>query len=152
MSTTVTGSPADAFAAAVYQRLDGDAQLATLVTGVFQTIRRDQTQPYPYVVLSRSEVAGPQSAGAMQREGGTVLVVVDVWSDKNDPSVVRAIQSRIRALLQRTDLAVQGFTLYGGSVVCEHELVIPDFDTEMPQSMSLFHGVQHWTGALEEAA
>jgi len=148
--STATGSVVSAFADAVYAVLAADAVLATLVSGVFASLPRDQRPAFPYVVVGHRMQGGSQSAGAMQREGGKATVQVDVWSEQNSPGEAHAILSRMRALLQRTDVPVDGFTLYSGSVECDEEQCFADFDADMP-SRSLFHGVQRWCGLLEEA-
>lgn len=152
MPTTITGSPLAPFADALYARLSGDAALAGLartgtvavVAELFQSSRTNR----PYVIVGVRELRAP--GGAMQREGGKASVVVDVFSDFNGPEEAQDIQSRIRVLLQRFDLPVVGFTLYSGSLVCEEEQVFPDFDPDMPER-SGYHGVQRWTGLLEES-
>lgn len=148
--TTVTGSPKTAFAQAFYLALAADAILLTLVTGgVMTAVRRDVRVSYPYLIVGRRDLRD-HGAGAMQREGGTVHLFVDVWSAANDPIEVEQIQSRVRALMTRNDLAVSGFALYAGSVTCPEELVFTEPDPDLPER-SLFHGVQQWTGLLEEA-
>lgn len=153
MPTTVTGSPLAPFADAIFSRLNADVRLAALAPGgVFASMpdsrRVDASTDGAYVFVGHRTL-GP-NAGAMQREGGNADVVVDVWSAYNGPSECQDIQGRIRALLQRCDLAVPGFVLYAGSVMCDEEQCFQDFDPDMPQR-SLFHGVQRWTGLLEEA-
>jgi Protein of unknown function (DUF3168) len=147
--TTVTGSPSPAFADALFARLQADSVLAALATsGIFGSLPDNARTQYPYVVVGRTELR-PGGAGAMQREGGTVDVFVDVWSSFNGPNEAQAIQSRIRALLLRADVSPVGFALYAGSVECKEELCFWEFDTDMPER-KLWHGVQQWTGLLEE--
>lgn len=152
MATTVTGSPLAPFADAVFGRLSRDAALAALaLNGVYAALpvsTKVDVTAGAYVVVGHRAL-GP-GAGAMQREGGKADVMVDVWSAYNGPSEAQAIQAQIRRLLQRFDLAVSGFALYAGSVDCDEELCFQDFDPDMPQR-TLFHGVQRWTGLLEEA-
>lgn len=145
-----TGSPVGVFALAVLTVLRADATLTAFASGgIYAALKTGTKTPFPYVVLSRRGM-NPGGAGAMQREGGTVFVVADVWSDKNSPNEVEQIQARIRYLLQRETLRLDGFTMIAHSLECDEELVIPDFDPDMP-ARSLFHGVQHWRALVEEA-
>lgn len=153
MPTTVTGSPLAPFADAIFTRLSADAKLIALAPGgVYASLpesrRVDPTTSGAYVVVGHRAL-GP-GAGAMQREGGSAAVMVDVWSAFNGPAEAQDIQSRIRALLQRADFPVTGFTLYAGSVSCDDEQCFQDFDRDMPQR-TVYHGVQRWTGLIEEA-
>lgn len=147
--TTVTGSPKAAFAQAAYIALAADVPLLALVTDVMTALPRDRRTAKPYVVVGRREMRNID-AGAMQREGGRVTLFIDAWSDKTDTAEIEAIQARIHAVLTRNDIAVQGFTLYNGSVTIEDELVFPEPDADLPEA-SLFHGVQQVSGLLEEA-
>lgn len=151
MGTTVTGSPLAPFADAFYTRMAGDARLATLAPGgVFASLpesRRVDPANGAYIVVGHRTLG--TRAGAMQREGGNADVLVDVWSAYNGPAETQDIQAQIRRLFQRVDLVVPGFALYSGSVTCAEEMCFPDWDPDMPER-SLFHGVQRWTGLLEE--
>lgn len=146
--TTVTGSPNAAFADAVFRVLSTDATLLALVTGVYASAPDAAKLVKPYVIVGDRDFA-PQDAGAMQLEGGRARVTLDVWSDYNGPAETQDIQSRIRVLLLRASLPVQGFALFAGSVICEDEQCVADWDPDMPKQ-SLFHGVQAWIGLLEE--
>lgn len=146
---TVTGSPVGPFADAVLTRLKADATLLALATGgIYESLPKRTRVACPYVVLGHQDL-GSSDAG-MQIEGGQVSVTIDIWSDKNGPNEARAIQSRIRVLLQRYNLTVVGFALVLGSVTCDDERVFPDADPDMPER-ALFHGVQQWTAYVEEA-
>lgn len=155
MPTSVTGSPLAPFADAVFTRLSTDATLVAMAPGgIFAAIPvANLVNPLadgPYVFVGHRTLGA--HAGAMQREGGDATVVIDVWSAYNGPSEAQDIQSRIRVLLQRNALVVPRFVLYAGSVMCEQELCFQDYHPDMPKLTALFHGVQRWTGLLEEAA
>lgn len=151
--TVVLGTPLAPFADAIFTRLSADAILvAMLAGGVVASLPKASRTNRPYVVVgSERELIDNGQAGAMSREGGEGFVVIDVFSDYHGPSQAQDIQARIRVLLQRTDLAVPGYVLYGGSLIVKDERVIPDYDPDMPER-SGFHGVQHVTGLLEELA
>ncbi len=153
MSATVTASPLFAFADAIFQRLNGDATLLTLAPGGIDAGMPESQLINPIefgatVYLSHRTLG--TRAGAMQREGGNASLVVDVWSAYHGPIEVQTIQSRIRVLLQRVDLAVSGFFLYSGSLICNEEQCFQDYHPDLPQLAALYHGVQRWVGLLEE--
>ncbi len=146
---TVTGSPVAPFADAIFARLSTDTVLLALTPGgVYASLPRSTRATPPYVVVGRREQHG--SGFAMQIGGGDCHVFIDVWSLFNGPSEAETIQSRIRVLLERQPLAVAGFVVFAGSVSCEEEFVLQEFDSDMPER-TLFHGVQHWSAALEES-
>lgn len=157
MPYTVTGSPVEAFADAVLAVLRADAALVTLVGGVsvaatkiVAALPAHARTNRPYVVVSQN--GEDPGTVAMQKEGGQVWTVIDVYSDLNGPHEARAIQSRIRALFPRNlALAVTGYNVYVGSLVFEQELVMSDFDPDMPER-SGYHGVQRLVADVEEAA
>ncbi len=153
MATTVSGSPLFAFADAIFQRLNTDATLLALAPGGVDAGMPESDLINPIdtgaVVYLGHRTLGKR-AGAMQREGGNASVVVDVWSAYHGPIETQTIQSRIRVLLQRQDLPVAGFALYGGSLICDDEQCFQDYHPDLPQLDALFHGVQRWVGLLEE--
>lgn len=152
MTETIVGSSLGPFGDAIFGALSTDGTLLALATGgVYTSLPRDGRVDFPYVTVGqRRELTNSSFAGAMQLDGGHARVWVDVWSDYNGPSQVQDIQSRIRVLRQRQPLRVVGYTVLGGSVNCESELVFPDVDTDMP-TRSLFHGVQQWGADIEAA-
>lgn len=150
--SAATGTPSAPFATAIYQRLRDDATLGALAPGgVHASLPQASRTDRPYVVIGLREFRdnGGVGPGGMQREGGVATVTVDVFSDFHGPQETEDIQARIRQLLQRHDLSVSGFVLYRGSLMCEDERVFSDFDPDMPER-SGYHGVQRWTGQLEE--
>lgn len=150
MTYSVTGSPIEAFADAVLTALNDDSTYKDLSSGgVYASLPRATRTAVPYTVLGRRQLLG--GGGAMQVDGGTVAAWLDVWSEQNSPHEVQTILSRARAVLQRAPLRVAGYTLIAGSLTCEEELVIPDFDPDAPER-SLYHGIQKWTADVEEAS
>lgn len=149
MSDTVTGSPVGPLANAIFVALRADANLMALVGNrVYDAVPRADTVAFPYVTFART--SGIPSGGAMQREGTQASVWLDVWSDSQGNAEANSILSRIQAVLTRANLPVAGFTLNAGSLTCEMSEVFPDTDPDMPET-SLYHGVQHWVGWLEES-
>lgn len=156
MPYAVLGSPVEAFASAVLDALLADSTLVGLVGGaaaaatrIVSSLPRHDRTTFPYIVVpQRGLTAG---AVAMQKDGGEAYAVIDVWGEKNGAHEVSQIQSRIRAIFPRDlALSVPGYVMYGGSLAFTEELVLPDFDPDMPQR-SLFHGVQRLVADLEVA-
>lgn len=154
--STVTGSWAGPFADALLRALVADETLLTLLgrgdpalgANRVTASQKDQRQRgFPRIVGARREAT--DQGGALQLEGGQAVLWLDVWSDLNGPHEVHQLQSRVRALLQRRRLTVDGFRLVEGSLTCAEELVFPDFDPDMPQQ-GLFHGVQKWAADVDE--
>lgn len=144
----VTGSPKGPLANAIFVALKADASLVALATGgIYEAMPRATRVSFPYVHVG--ERNAETNTGAMQREGSDVRVTVHVWSEARGAAECEAIQSRIRAVLQRANLPVTGFLMLGGSLVCDTELCIPDVDPDMPER-SLYHGVQQWIADLQE--
>ncbi len=150
MAYTCTGSPVGPFADAVLDALLADAALVAIVADrIVASLKVKAVTPLPYIVGGRRDLM-PGSV-AMQLEGGRGSVWLDFWSDENSPDEVQRMMSRTKAVLQRRSLTIPGYTMFAGSLECEEEQVIPDFDPDMPQR-SLYHGVQHWAADLEEAS
>lgn len=149
MAYPVTGSPTQALVDAIRVTLTGDATLMALVTGVFGHLSEAARTAYPYIVLGRR--SRNNDGGAMQIAGGLATLQLDVWSDHNGPSQVHAIQSRVSVLLERRSLSLTGFSLRPGSLTCELEEVFDEDDPDSPDRL-LYHGVQRWTGDVEEVA
>ena len=149
MPATATGSPLGPFGDAVLDAVAADDAIVAFVGDRVRASVKDQAKSaLPFIVGARRDLL--PGAVAMQREGGRAAIWVDVWSDKNGPNEVQQILSRIRAVLQRRALTVSGYTVLGGSLVCDEEHVFPDFDPDMPQR-TLYHGVQKWSADLEES-
>jgi hypothetical protein len=143
-------TPDGALAKAILDALKADATLATLAAGgVHSAMPEDRRIVEEYIVVGHRAAAG--EAGTMGTTETTAATVnVDVWSLHNGPSKTQAVQARIRAVLRRgEDLAIAGYVLTKRSLVCAMEEVFPDADQEMAKR-SGYHGVQRWTGELEE--
>lgn len=151
MPYVVTGSPLGPFADAVLTALAADGNLTAIVADrIVATPKTGTRTTYPYIVGDRRDLA-PGSV-AMQKEGGEASLWIHCWSELNDPDEVQRMQARVRAVLNRsTALAITGYVMYAGSLHIEEEMVISDFDQDMPQR-SLYHGVQRVVADLEEAA
>lgn len=145
---TATGSPTQAVIDAMKDALDADAPLDALITGVYGHLSEVARTSYPYVVLGRRHRRN--DGGAMQVAGGQVTVDLDIWSDHKGPSKAHAICSRIVEILERRDLALEGFTLIKGSLTCEFEDVFDEPDEDKPGSR-LYHGVQRWICETHES-
>lgn len=149
MTYAVVGSPAEGFGDAVLGALLADVPLSALVgTRVYSATPEHSRTPLPYVVGGRYDVL--RGAPAMQKDGARVGLYLDVWSDQNGPHEVLQILSRLHTILARDRLlTVPGYAVMAGSLECEEEHVIADFDVDMPDR-SLFHGIQLWCAELEE--
>lgn len=152
-----SGSPVGPFSEAVVSVLRGDAALAELVGGSDQVATkivtalraRERTAP-PYITVGRSDLTA--GAVAMQKEGGQAGVYIEVWSATTGPAEAQAMQSRIRALFARDRaLTVPGYAVWPGSLEFVEEMVMPDFDPDMPER-SLYRGLQRLVADLEDAA
>lgn len=148
MPYTVTGSPLGPFADAVLTALLDDGNLTDIVgPRIVASTKRGERTAFPYIVGGRHDLM--PGAVPMQTEGGEASIWLDFWSELNSPDEVRRMMGRARAALSRRTLPVVGFTMRAGSLACAEELVIPDFDPDMPQK-SLYHGVQKWSADLDE--
>jgi hypothetical protein len=160
----VTGSPVEAFADAIIAALRADADATRagtlaqlfgsadqLATRIVASLKTGERTVYPYLTVGRRRLAEGSGGAAMGMDGGRLELWIEFWSDKNGPHEVQALQGRVRALLPRDRvLALTGYQLHGGSLVCEDEVVEPDFDDDMPQR-SLFRGEQKWAALVEAA-
>jgi len=137
----VSGSPVQAVVDGVKARLDADATLAGLVTGIYGYVPAASRATLPYLVLGRR--GRGTDGGAMQTAGGRVSLQLDVWSDHKGPSQVHAILSRVAWVLERAAITVRGYALVQGSLTCEAEEVFDEPDGDSPERV-LVHGVQRW--------
>jgi hypothetical protein len=146
----VTGSPTQAFVDALKARLESDATLMAMITGVFGHLSEATRTAYPYLVLGYRHLDEGQ-ARSMSLPGGKTQVQLDGWSDHKGGSEMHAILSRSRVLLDRFPLRVKGYTLMAGSLTCEFEDVFDEPDEDKPQS-KLYRGIQRWSAEIDEAA
>jgi hypothetical protein len=144
----VTGSPTQAFVDAVKDRLDGDTTLAALVTGTYGHLSEAARVAYPYLVLGQRTL--DNEGGAMGLPGGRITLQLDGWSDRKGPSQMHTILSRVRVLLERQTLRLDGFVMVVGSLTCELEDVFDEPDEDKPGNR-LYHGVQRWVASVDAA-
>lgn len=146
----VTGSPTQAVIDALKARLDGDAVLAALIEGVYGHVSETARVNYPYLVLGQRHLEeGPTRS--MGLGGGRVVVQIDGWSDAKGASEMHGILSRVRVLLERRPLAVDGFRVVDGSLTCEMEEVFDEADEDSPERR-LYRGIQRWALEIDEVS
>lgn len=156
MPYNVIGSPTEAFADAVLAVMLADSALVALLGGsdvaptkIVASLPQHATTLRPYVVVSQQGL--DTGSVAMQKDGGQVWAVADVYSGENGPHEARTIQSRIRTLFPRNlSLTLTGYVMYDGSLAFEEERVFPDWDPDMPEQ-SGYHGVQRLVADVEVA-
>lgn len=146
----VTGSPTQAFVDAMKTRLEADATLMALVEGVYGHLSEAARTAYPYIVIGYRHLDDGNTR-SMGLAGGRCEVQLDVFSDHKGASEAHAILSRLRVLLERVTLRLNGFVMVQGSLACEMEDVFDEPDEDKPQS-KLYHGVQRWGAEIDEAA
>lgn len=151
MPYVVTGSPIGPFGDAVLAALLDDGNLADIVADRIVAVTKSRARTVlPYIVGARRGLLGDGSA--MGVAGGQASIWLDYWSEHNGPDEVQRMMARGRAVLSRDRvLSMVGFTMIAGSLACEEELVIADFDPDMPEK-SLQHGVQKWVADVEEVS
>lgn len=150
MPFLATGNAVEALIDAVKARLDRDATLDGLVTGVYGHVPRAARTAYPYIVLGRRDRY--DDYGAMQMAGARVILALDTWSNAKGPHTVHEILARVAVLLERHDLTLApGYALMAGSLHCVLETVFDEPDPDMPEE-KLYHGHQDWEVLLEEVA
>lgn len=146
----VTGSPTQAFVDALKARLEADTTLMALITGVFGHLPEDVRTPYPYLVIGYRHLDEGQ-ARSMALPGGQAQLQLDGWSDHQGGSQMHAILARVRVVLDRQTLRLDGFTMMAGSLHCAFEDVFDEQDEDSPEK-KLYHGVQRWAAEIDEAA
>ena len=129
-------------------RLQGDATLTALVTGVYGHVPGAARTAHPYLRLS-SPVLDQDAFGAMGIGGGQVMFAIDGWSNAKGAHAMRAILARVLVLLERQDLTLDQHRLGGGSLHCTLSTVFDEPDPDMPEQL-LYHGHQDWEADVEE--
>lgn len=142
-----TGEAIERVLDAVRIRLQADATLAGLVTGIYGHVPGAARVAYPYLRLAEPVLA--DDYGAMGGFGGILRFAVDVWSGARGAHDVRQILARVLVLLERVDLIVPGHFLAAGSLHCEETRVFDEPDPDMPDQ-GLYHGHQTWQVLIEE--
>lgn len=154
MTFTVTGSPVRPFVDAVKTLLVADSTLEDLLGAsgkITGHVDDDEPLDEPYLVLGHR--GSTSDAGAMQLPGNRVSLQLDVFSAHKGPSEAADIQSRVRVLLNRaTVLVVAGFDVVQGSLDIEFEDIFDEFDSDMPDAGSIYHGVQRLVAEIHEAS
>lgn len=146
---TVTADPTVAFVDAIKARLEADATLAGLVTGIYGHVSEAARVAYPYLVLGR-RTSRPEG-GAMGISGTQVTLQIDGWSAAKGPAQIGAIGSRVYARLERHLLVVGGFVVVEGSLQRELQEIFDEPDEDKP-TVRLYHLVQRWSAEIHEAA
>lgn len=116
---------------AVFDKLDGDATLGALVTGVFDHVPDEQD--LPYVTLD-----GPEGKdwSAKDFDGMEHSMMIHSWSEIPGWKEVQDIMSRVHELLHDVALTLSGFTLVNLRFESHQQLRDPDGVTR--------HGVQRF--------
>ena len=122
---------------AIYLKLNGDATLSALITGVFDHV--PQNQAFPYVVLGEDTLKDWSTFGTLGQEP---TVTLHVWSRSRGKREAQDILSRIDTLLHRASLTVTGQNVTG--IEREFEQTLRDGDGVT------YHGVQRYRVLLHE--
>jgi hypothetical protein len=150
MAFSVSADPTVAFVDAIKTRLESDATLDALITGVYGHVSEAARTNYPYVVLGRRRVPTDDiDQGVMGVNCVVVELQIDVWSDAEGPFTVTNICSRLYALLERYALSVTGFDVVSGSLSRHFQDVFNEPDEDNPEQ-KLYHGVQRWRCELHQ--
>ena len=91
---------------ALYARLNGDATLGALITGVYDAVPDDTN--LPIVVIGPTTTSDD---GSMTLDGRDYIFNVDVWSDYRGMKETKNIAARVYTLLHEFDLSVSGANL-----------------------------------------
>lgn len=89
--------------AAVYTKLNTDATLKAMVTGIFDYV--PEGTDYPYVVIGEATETPENSH---DRFGRSQVITLHIWSNDRGFKKAQAIASRIHALLDHQALTVSG--------------------------------------------
>lgn len=100
-----------AIAQSIFTAITGDAALMALVVGVYED-RAQAADPganagYPYIILG-DNIAGPWSNDDWS--GGDVLIRINAFSRYAGTKEVCEISDRVRAVLDRANLTVAGYS------------------------------------------
>ncbi len=91
---------------AVYARLTGDAELAALISGVFDEVPEAKDKPY----VAFAEIT-ETAMDSHDRKGWEVLVTLNVWSAYRGFAQSAQVLGHLQRLLHRVDLEVDGWEL-----------------------------------------
>lgn len=90
---------------AVFAKLDGDATLGDLISGVFDHVPAEQA--FPYVTVGDDTAVW---SGAMTVDGQEHTLTMHVWSRGRGRKEAKEIMDRIHTVLHDAALTVTGFT------------------------------------------
>ena len=96
--------PADDVQVGLFALLDGDTQLSSLVTGVFDDVPEDQ--PHPYVVIGEA-LSTP--ANVHGRHGRQVVSTLHTWTRARSHRPGNQIGARLVALLAQGQTVLDPF-------------------------------------------
>jgi len=134
MTGPITCQPA--LQQAIYDRLTGDAQLMSLITGVYDELPDDVSSlQTPYIVLADLHEV---PAEAHDRTGIDASIVVNMWSRYRGYAEVGAINARVTYLLHRPvdTLLVPGFQ--NVSIKLESDQFMRDPDPDLRRCMARY--------------
>ena len=98
---TLTGSGRDALAKAVYAALTGNANLMTLITGVYDHV--PESTDFPYVGLGDIT---ENEAGVFDHDYWDCTVTIHAWSNVRGDRELNAILKQINLALDRVTLSL----------------------------------------------
>lgn len=122
---------------AVFARLNGDATLGALITGVYDHVP-DNT-PEPFVVIGDDDL---DEWGTMGTNGGIAQVTVHTWTTGTALAPCKTIMAQIYLLLHKHSLSVSGYNTAG--CLSEFSSVFKEADNRT------IHGVQRFRVWLRE--
>jgi hypothetical protein len=117
-------SPIHPLQIALYDRLTGDAELAALVSGVFDRV--PETKPLDYVHIGEWLSTPDNSHGSFGRQA---VATLHVWTRAEGNAKGQAIAARIVALLDHQPLEVDGHRVV--SIRCEFDQALRDPDPQV---------------------
>ena len=115
----------------VFDALDGDSTLQSLVTDVFDFV--PESTAFPYVKVGEETAV---DNGTKTLQGNEHTIMVHTWSRYRGRKEVKDIMARIYALLNNSSLSVSGASLVNARFEFADILVDPDGLTK--------HGVQRF--------
>ncbi|MFM9643557.1 DUF3168 domain-containing protein [Streptomyces turgidiscabies] len=117
----VSGSAVLPLQVAVLTALGADAELTSLVKGVFDSVKEGQA--YPYVVIGDS-VETPDNTH--DSHGSVTVITLHVWSKYRGYAQALTIASRLRALLEHRPLTIAGHRHVATYFVSQQTLTDPE--------------------------
>lgn len=121
----------------IFAKLDGDATLTALVTGVFNRV--PQGQAFPYIKIGHRTIRNWSTFGTLGEEP---TITLHIWSRYRGNKEAEDIMSRMDTLLNRATLSVTGQNF----VSIEREFS----DVLEEQDGVTYHGIQRYRILLHE--